>query len=265
MFPTNHAGCKTMFTPVASESAALRHGGAVVEIGRVLRTMPHPWADRAQDATPGQPARAPRPASLLVRHGEVEVRPARLLDWPELHAQVPKLFPDVNEATLGHWLRNERTTLLVAEVDGVFAGFCHLRVRRQGAVLWVNYIGVVADQRRIGVGHELLRRVQELAAAWGCMRVELDVVVRNAVAVALYERAGYRCITTLVDDAGGIKYRYRREVQAGRVESLTAPSAPPRWQRALLRVLYAVWISGPQRARTWLKGHTPRSTRPDQT
>ncbi|MEX8517145.1 MAG: N-acetyltransferase family protein [Leptothrix sp. (in: b-proteobacteria)] len=190
---------------------------------------------------------------------DVTVRFARIRDWPVLHHHVPQLFPEVNEATLSHWLRNERLSLLVAEVDGQFAGFCHLRVRRQGAVLWINYVATTPEQRRRGVAHALLRCAQECAAAWGCMRAELDVVVRNTGAVAFYDRTGYRCITTLVDDLGRVKYRYRKEVHLGRVEHRSAPGMPPRLQRIGLRLLYAAWIAGPQQAQAWIKN---RSSRP---
>jgi GNAT superfamily N-acetyltransferase len=190
---------------------------------------------------------------------DVKVRFARIRDWPLLHHHVPQLFPEVNEATLSHWLRNERMSMLVAEVDGHFAGFCHLRVRRQGAVLWVNYVATMPAQRRRGVAQALLRRAQECAAAWGCMRAELDVVVRNTGAVAFYDRTGYRCITTLVDDLGRIKYRYRKEVHLGRVEHRSAPGLPPRWHRIGLRLLYTAWIAGPQQAQAWIKSRANRS------
>jgi GNAT superfamily N-acetyltransferase len=186
-------------------------------------------------------------------HRDVTVRMAHLRDWPTLYRLVPAVFPEVDQSALSHLLRNERKAMLVAEVDGQVAGFCHLRVRHQGGVLWINYIGVDQRRRLVGVGQALLQRAQECAAAWGCMRVELDVVVRNAGAVAFYDRSGYRCVTTLVDDQGRVKYRYRREIQLGRVTHRQAPGMPGLGQRVWMRVLYDVWITGSRRAHSWVR------------
>ena len=189
-----------------------------------------------------------RPARESAPVAGLRVHVARLRDWAALHSHVPKIFPEIDADTLGYWLRNERPAMLVAEIDGQFAGFCHLRVRRQGAMLWLNYVGVMPEFRRQGVAQALLREVQVCAAAWGCARVELDALVRNVSAVALYDRCTYRCLATMVDELGRIKYRYRKEVVSGGVERQAPPALPPRWQRAMLRLLYAAWITAPQRA-----------------
>lgn len=186
-------------------------------------------------------------------HRDVTVRMAGLRDWPALYRLVPAVFPEVDQVALSHLLRNERKAMLVAVADKQVVGFCHLRVRHQGGVLWINYIGVDQGRRLAGVGQALLLRAQECAAAWGCMRVELDVVVRNAGAVAFYDRSGYRCITTLVDDMGRVKYRYRREIQLGRVVHRQAPGLPGLGQRVWLRLLYGAWITGSRRAHSWVR------------
>lgn len=177
----------------------------------------------------------------------------RLTDWPTLQRVVVQMFPEVASETVGHWLRNGNHAMLVAEVDGEFAGFCHLRVRRQGAVLWVNYLGVMPALQQAGVAQKLLDHAERCAAEWGCMRVELDVLTRNGHVVSLYDHTGYRCITTLSDSQGRLKYRYRKEIRFGRLEHLSAPPGPPTWQRAFLRLLYETWITGPIRARAWLQ------------
>ncbi|MFM2058859.1 MAG: hypothetical protein RLY71_3244 [Pseudomonadota bacterium] len=186
-------------------------------------------------------------------HQDVTVRMARVRDWPALYRLVPVVFPEVDQVALSHLLRNERKAMLVAVVDKQVVGFCHLRVRHQGGVLWINYIGVDQNRRLAGVGQALLQRAQECAAAWGCMRVELDVVVRNAGAVAFYDRSGYRCITTLIDDMGRVKYRYRREIQLGRVVHRQAPGLPGLGQRVWQRLLYGVWITGSRRVNGWVR------------
>lgn len=205
------------------------------------------------------PGSGERKRNDLPPHGEVTTRMARLRDWPVLYRLVPTVFPEVGQAALSHLLRNERKAMLVAVVDKQVIGFCHLRVRHQGGVLWINYIGVDPHSRKAGVGQALLQRAQECAAAWGCMRVELDVVVRNTGAVAFYDRSGYRCITTLVDDMGRVKYRYRREIQLGRVPHRQAPALPGLGQRVWQRLLYDVWITGSRRAHGWVRQRLGRA------
>lgn len=183
---------------------------------------------------------------------QIHVRAVRLSDWPTLHRMVPQLFPEVDAVTLGYWLRSGRHVLLIAEVDRQLAGFCHLRVRRQGNVLWINYLGVLPEQRRCGVGRALLQGAHNRASEWGCMRIELDVVTRNDGAMGLYDRAGYRCISTLYDDEDRLKYRYRKDIRLGRVEQQSLPGLPSGWQRLGLKLLYEAWIASPPRLQDWL-------------
>jgi GNAT superfamily N-acetyltransferase len=112
----------------------------------------------------------------------------------------PQLFHEQTAPTLPPSFPNDTDReILVAELDGVIAGFLDVRVqnvpareffsaRRVGFVVQV----VVAQQRRkLGIGRALM----EAAAAWShdrdCDIIELNVFEFNASARRLYESLGY--------------------------------------------------------------------------
>ena len=81
----------------------------------------------------------------------------------------------------------------IAEQDGRMAGFAIVEwVQDEGAtVAYIQTIEVAADERRRGVGGELLRRVEASARAAGARTIWLHVDAENSAAIRLYERRGY--------------------------------------------------------------------------
>lgn len=57
---------------------------------------------------------------------------------------------------------------------------------------WLNYIAVDPGRRREGVGRSLVRAAEELLAARGCPKVNLQVRVANESTFGFYEALGYR-------------------------------------------------------------------------
>jgi ribosomal protein S18 acetylase RimI-like enzyme len=85
-------------------------------------------------------------------------------------------------------------------VDNVRVGFAIVSLRSQNelpdtatdpgnAYIWT--IEVLPAFRRMGVGRQLLMRVEESAREAGCAALELHVSVRNEDALALYESVGF--------------------------------------------------------------------------
>jgi len=56
---------------------------------------------------------------------------------------------------------------------------------------WVYSFAVAADVRRRGIGTALIRRLEQVLAAKGCRKVNLQVRAHNAAAVAFYENSGF--------------------------------------------------------------------------
>ncbi len=81
----------------------------------------------------------------------------------------------------------------IAEQDGRMAGFAIVEwVQDEDAtVAYIQTIEVAADERRQGVGGELLRCVEASARAAGAHIIWLHVDAENSAAIRLYERRGY--------------------------------------------------------------------------
>ena len=83
----------------------------------------------------------------------------------------------------------------VALRDGRPIGLVNLGVR--GPAGWIGGTGVVPDERRKGIGEQLMRAVHESARAIGVREIRLEVISSNAPAIALYEKLGYEHVRDL--------------------------------------------------------------------
>lgn len=81
-------------------------------------------------------------------------------------------------------------------IDGALSGIVLLAFRGERA--WVGGFGVVPECRGRGLAHRYLEETLAIARAAGAASIELEVLVRNAPAIRLYERAGFRRIDDLV-------------------------------------------------------------------
>jgi putative acetyltransferase len=85
--------------------------------------------------------------------------------------------------------------LLVAEIDGVFAG--HGGLAPAGTQLRRRHVmglgmAVAPEHWRRGVGNALMSGLLDWADRWaGVLRIELQVFTDNAAAIALYRRHGF--------------------------------------------------------------------------
>ncbi len=81
----------------------------------------------------------------------------------------------------------------IADDNGRMAGFAIVDWRRDAGVVtaYIQTIEVAADQRRRGVGGELLRCVEQSARAAGAALLWLHVDEENSAAIHLYETHGF--------------------------------------------------------------------------
>jgi len=105
-------------------------------------------------------------------------------------------------------IARKRTTqpelFLVLELDGVVAAMGGYDGHRG----WVNYLAVAPDRRHQGLGRVLMTELEQLLAARGCPKLNLQVRADNAAAIAFYTGLGYgrddvvSLGKRLIDDAG---------------------------------------------------------------
>jgi [ribosomal protein S18]-alanine N-acetyltransferase len=81
----------------------------------------------------------------------------------------------------------------IAEENGVMAGFAIVDWMRESAevIAYIQTIEVKPEWRGLGVGHELMGRIEASARAAGARVIWLHVDAANDPAIALYERHGY--------------------------------------------------------------------------
>ena len=105
--------------------------------------------------------------------------------------RLPHASRDVLKARLDHPDASRRR--LVALIDGRIVGLLGLHPR-EGRRAHVGEIGLMVHDEfhRHGVGRRLTEACIDLAENWlGLTRIELDVFVDNAPAIALYESCGF--------------------------------------------------------------------------
>lgn len=128
----------------------------------------------------------------------VELRPSTELT----HADLAELFTAsyegyfvpfrVDEPTFGFMVDVFDLDLagsLVAIVDGAPVGLANLGLR--GTRSWLGGVGVIPSRRGEGIGELLTRGLLDRAKAAGARKMELEVIVENHPAIALYEKLGF--------------------------------------------------------------------------
>ena len=86
-------------------------------------------------------------------------------------------------------LQVQRELFLVGEIDGdivasVMAGY-------DGHRCWVNYLAVDPDQRRRGLGRQIMAEVERLVRQRGCPKINLQVRRTNPGVIEFYKRIGF--------------------------------------------------------------------------
>jgi GNAT superfamily N-acetyltransferase len=143
------------------------------------------------------------------------VRPAQLSDLQSLcglraglmalHAEkAPRYYrqpggPEALAESFRRPMHEAGKALLVAEADGVLAGYAHLETREDPAVpelvprRWANVVEMAVDPslRRQGAGRQLMERARDWARGQGCSELRLSVLEFNQSARDFYLRQGY--------------------------------------------------------------------------
>jgi diamine N-acetyltransferase len=87
-------------------------------------------------------------------------------------------------------------TGLVADTDGAMAGYAKLYDSRAEQRFYLHQLYVLPSKQGLGLGHRLLADAEQRALETGADRIWLGVMVKNARAVAWYEKLGYKIVQT---------------------------------------------------------------------
>jgi ribosomal-protein-alanine acetyltransferase len=91
-------------------------------------------------------------------------------------------------------LKSPASAFLVAEAAGRPAGYAMLLFRRDAGVARLYSIAVDPDHRGRGLAERLIAEASQKARDRGASRLRLELRPSNAVALRLYERAGFKAI-----------------------------------------------------------------------
>ena len=122
----------------------------------------------------------------------VSIRLAEARDLDSIYKLDVATFamPWSREALSYDILENDNAFVLVAEYEGVFAGYADIWTILDEADL--NSIAVKADFRRKGIGEAIVMAMAELLSESGVSIINLEVRVSNAPAIGLYKKYGFK-------------------------------------------------------------------------
>ena len=106
------------------------------------------------------------------------------------------LYKHYSEPKLESLLADADVTGLIAETDGLLAGYAKLYYSRPEERLYLHQLYVLPSQQGLGLGSRLLTCAEARALQLGTDRIWLGVMVKNTRAVAWYRRMGYTVTQT---------------------------------------------------------------------
>jgi GNAT superfamily N-acetyltransferase len=149
--------------------------------------------------------------------------------YREYESAIPGEFWEWYEADLRDIARKaERSTILVAEIDGRLAGCVALSAPGTPERAWpedwasVRALAVSPAYRRRGVARALMDACVARARAWGAAAVGLNTVEFMRAAVAMYEQMGLVHLPEyehIGQQSGTLVYAFGLELVAGGLDS----------------------------------------------
>src|SRR6266566_2402749 len=124
---------------------------------------------------------------------DVSLRPARLADVDALANLERRVFRGdrISRRGFRRFARSPRAALIVAEEDGVLAGYALVLFREGSGIARLYSIAVAPQFAKRGLGSALLSGAEEAAIARDRIAMRLEVHENNAKAIARYRKAGY--------------------------------------------------------------------------
>jgi ribosomal-protein-alanine N-acetyltransferase len=107
-------------------------------------------------------------------------------------------------------LADDEGAAIVADLDGMVAGFASVQIHRWNGLAQVHGLAVDPQHLRHGLGSRLIDALEQFARESGCRGVYVDTPVDNERARAFYRDCGYRedyrMSRYYADDVDGVTY-----------------------------------------------------------
>jgi len=125
------------------------------------------------------------------------LRKAHTSDVKALYSLERELFSSENyPLSYGSFYYHAKNSfMLLAEVDGVIAGYILVLIKRRDAKLYS--IGVKDSFRGHGISKALLLEASKHLQSLGFKKFILEVRVDNTIAISLYEKNGFKVVKSL--------------------------------------------------------------------
>lgn len=154
-----------------------------------------------------------RPAALY------RLRSGRLGDINALLALERSVFTvdHLSRRSFRNFLTSPHSVLMVAEEEGVVAGYVHVLFRPRSKAARLYSIGVAPGAVGRGIGIALLEAGEQAARKRRSDIMRLEVQPDNSAAIARYEKAGYHRTGRLPGyyNDGGDALRYEKDLRPG--------------------------------------------------
>ena len=183
----------------------------------------------------------------------VRVRAVRIRDWARLQGLMCQVFPHIDEATYGHWLRDQRHCLAVAITAEGLVGMVRFEVQPGSRVTLLTQLGVAPSLRGQGVARALVSYCEEVAYACGAPSLAFELPCEDLVTQSFFRHLGYDVSSACASAADGMRRLVRRAKSpvwpTWQLKREHAPRVPPAvFQRLAMRALYGAWLGSAARA-----------------
>jgi ribosomal-protein-alanine N-acetyltransferase len=151
-----------------------------------------------------------------VRGQEPVVREARPADLDAIENIENTVFDGdrLSRRSLRYFLTAKTSLLLVLVADKCVAGYSLVAFRKGSFRARLYSVALDPAKQGRGLGRFLLGASEQAASARGALVMRLEVRTDNAVAIALYEKSGYRNFAAIDDyyEDGGSALRFEKEL-----------------------------------------------------
>lgn len=183
----------------------------------------------------------------------VRVRAARIRDWARLQGLMCSVFPHIDQATYGHWLRDQRHCLAVAFTAEGLVGVVRFEVQPGSRVTLLTQLGVLPALRGQGVARALVSYCEQVACACGAPSLAIEVRCDDLATGAFFRHLGYAALAVESSATAGTRRLVRRAKSpvwpTWQLKREHAPRVPPApFQRLAMRALYGAWLGSSARA-----------------